>query len=51
MNNNEIHVIIPLQDAKFCVQCEVIFNITKDGNCPVCGSTSTILLEKWINRK
>ena len=43
-------VSIPLQIAKFCVECEVIFNENGKGECPICGSNSTIYLKKWLNK-
>lgn len=38
--------LFPLEQARFCVNCEVILNST--GNCPACGSTQVFWLINWI---
>ena len=40
--------MIYLKQAKFCVQCEMIFDDRAEV-CPVCWSPSWVPLEKWLN--
>ena len=40
--------MIYLKQAKFCVQCDMIFNDRVEV-CPVCWSPSWVPLEKWLN--
>jgi hypothetical protein len=39
--------IIPLSEARLCVNCEAVINCW---SCPVCGSKNVYYLTKFLNR-
>jgi hypothetical protein len=45
-------VEIPLSRARFCINCENIFDACASStfSCPVCAGQHTASLEAWLNR-
>lgn len=45
-------MIIKMKNARFCVDCETVFDqrtCDRNMNCPTCSSRSTWPLEPWLN--
>lgn len=42
-------VSVSLSRAMLCVDCDRIFEATRDGRCPLCGSRAVVPVGRWIN--
>jgi hypothetical protein len=40
---------VPLQQARMCVNCDVVFGFEPSGSCPVCGESGDwVFLTQWV---
>jgi rubrerythrin len=45
---DDIPVAIALRRAMICVDCDRIFEATRDGRCPLCGSAAAVPVGRWL---
>jgi rRNA maturation endonuclease Nob1 len=47
-NFSPLQASIALSRAMICVDCDRIFEATRDGRCPLCGSSAAVPIGRWL---
>lgn len=42
---------IPLENARFCQNCQTVYHDMRSNDCPKCGDSHSVRLMAWLNPK